>query len=337
MKDKNYKSFLVIQTASIGDVILATPVLEALNSRFPGSIIDILVKKGNESLFTGHPFLHQVLIWDKSTQKYRNLRNLMAEVHQRKYDVVINIQRFAGSGLLTWWSNAKVTVGFGKNPLSLLFTHRVPHLIGKGGIHETERNLSLLKPLCGEVKAPVKLYPRPEDDAKMSQFKTRQYVTISPASLWFTKQLPAEQWIDLINKIPEPIHVYLLGSRNDQILCDKIMSSAKRENILNLAGKTSFLETASLMRQATMNWVNDSAPMHLASAVDAPVTAVFCSTVPDFGFGPLSTRSKIVQTHEKLSCRPCGIHGRKKCPEGHFKCATTIATEDLFLERENHE
>jgi heptosyltransferase-2 len=79
-----------------------------------------------------------------------------------------------------------------------------------------------------------------------------------------------------------------------------------------------------------MNYVNDSAPLHLASAVNASVTAIFCSTVPDFGFGPLSDKSRVVETQEKLDCRPCGLHGFKACPEGHFKCATAIKTEQLL-------
>jgi heptosyltransferase-2 len=78
------------------------------------------------------------------------------------------------------------------------------------------------------------------------------------------------------------------------------------------------------MKYAEMNYVNDSAPMHLASAVNAPVTAYFCSTIPEFGFGPLSENSTVVQTTEKLPCRPCGLHGKRKCPEGHFKCADVL-------------
>jgi heptosyltransferase-2 len=54
------------------------------------------------------------------------------------------------------------------------------------------------------------------------------------------------------------------------------------------------------------------------------VTAIFCSTVPYFGFGPLSDFSRVVETPEKLDCRPCGLHGYKACPQGHFKCAHTI-------------
>jgi len=78
------------------------------------------------------------------------------------------------------------------------------------------------------------------------------------------------------------------------------------------------------MQNSTMNYVNDSAPLHLTSAIDAPVTAFFCSTVPEFGFTPLSKKSTIIQVNEKLNCRPCGLHGFKKCPEGHFKCGNNI-------------
>jgi heptosyltransferase-2 len=76
-----------------------------------------------------------------------------------------------------------------------------------------------------------------------------------------------------------------------------------------------------------MNYVNDSAPLHLSSAMNAPVTAFFCSTVPEFGFTPLSEESNIVEVKQKLTCRPCGLHGYKKCPEGHFKCGNDIAID----------
>jgi heptosyltransferase-2 len=70
--------------------------------------------------------------------------------------------------------------------------------------------------------------------------------------------------------------------------------------------------------------------MHLASAVNAPVTAVYCSTTPAFGFGPLSDDSAVVEAIPAPECRPCGLHGYRQCPEGHFKCAETIKTEQLL-------
>jgi len=84
------------------------------------------------------------------------------------------------------------------------------------------------------------------------------------------------------------------------------------------------------MKDARMNYVNDSAPMHFASSVNAAVTAVYCSTVPYFGFGPVSDNSHIVETLLPLACRPCGLHGRKACPLGHFNCAHSIREEQLL-------
>ena len=86
---------------------------------------------------------------------------------------------------------------------------------------------------------------------------------------------------------------------------------------------------AALMEGAAMNYVNDSAPLHIASAMNAPVTAVFCSTVPAFGFGPLRENGRVVETTEKLDCRPCGLHGHRACPKGHFRCALGIGVEQV--------
>jgi heptosyltransferase-2 len=78
------------------------------------------------------------------------------------------------------------------------------------------------------------------------------------------------------------------------------------------------------MKNALRNYVNDSGPLHLTSAMNAPVSAFFCSTIPDFGFGPLSEDAQVIATTENLSCRPCGSHGFKVCPKGHFKCGRGI-------------
>jgi heptosyltransferase-2 len=99
--------------------------------------------------------------------------------------------------------------------------------------------------------------------------------------------------------------------------------------VTNLAGKLSLLASAALMQKAIMNYVNDSAPMHLASALNAPTCAIYCSTVPAFGFGPLAEKSYVVEINYPLHCRPCGLHGYRACPERHFKCAYDIEVNPL--------
>jgi len=323
------KKILVIQSASIGDVILATPVVEKLHAAFPEAKLDLLVKKGNETLFTGHPFLNEVLIWDKSSRSLMNFDKLMHRVWNARYDLIVNIQRFLLTGLMTAFSGAKMKIGFDKNPVSSLFTTRVPHIINDS-MHETQRNLSLIAPLTDAGSAKPKLYPTVQNIKRVEPYTTGTYYTISPASLWFTKQYPARQWISFIRMIPPGCMIYLLGSISDHALCEQIRIQSGSGFCKNLAGEFTFLESAALMSKAKMNFTNDSAPMHLASAVNAPVTAVFCSTVPEFGFGPLSDDSVTLQTDEKLNCKPCGLHGLEQCPEKHFRCALSLSIDKLI-------
>ena len=329
------KKILIIQTASLGDVILTTPVIEKLHHAFPESSIDFLLKYGYQDIFKDHPFIHRVIVWDKTEKKYHHLKELIRVIKERKYDAVINIQRFASSGLITVLSGAKMKIGFNKNPFSLFFTTSVKHSLNSRSrrIHEIERNLKLVEKLTGNnQKFPVRLYPSTHDAAKMSQYKTKAYMTLSPGSLWFTKTFPEKKWVALLDALDKKLNIYLLGSKDDAGLCHRINSQSSHPNCLNLAGSLSFLESASLMKDALMNYTNDSAPMHLASSVNAPVTAIYCSTIPEFGFGPLSEKSVIVQTHKNLTCRPCGIHGLDKCPEGHFDCAYSIKNEQLLTQ-----
>ncbi|MFN0189024.1 MAG: glycosyltransferase family 9 protein [Bacteroidia bacterium] len=315
---------LIIQTAFIGDVILATPLIQEAHRCFPQAQLDVLVRKGNEGLLQNFLGISNVLIWNKQTNKHNNLWNLLFQIRKERYDVVINIQRFAATGILTGFSEAKDRIGFKKNPFSFLFTQKIEHDIdGENEIHETVRNLRLMKSLGGNDNVKPILYPSSSDYASVQSFKTKTYYCIAPTSVWFTKQVPAAKWLQLISSLQEvdkEALIYLLGGPPDKNECLAIEELAKYDNVKTLAGQLSFLQTAALMKDAKRNFVNDSAPMHIASAMNAPVTAFYCSTVPAFGFGPLSEDKKIVEVLN-LSCRPCGLHGHKACPEGHFKCA----------------
>jgi len=363
------QKFLVIQTAFIGDVVLATALIEKLHAHYPEAQLDFLVRKGNEGLLLGHPHLHEVLIWDKKQNKLKNLFHLTRRIRKQRYDKVINVQRFAATGLLTAFSRAKETIGFDKNPLSPFFTHRIPHIVSVpprpgeaananasrpgeatkpgaaaivsgpayGGttttsapLHEIDRNQALIAAFTDDKPAKPRLYPTATDEAKVKPYQNTPYITISPASVWFTKQYPKEKWAGFIQKLPANLTVYLLGAPSDKELCQAIFAANPTPLTRDLSGQLSFLQSAALQKGAVMNYVNDSAPMHFASAVNAPVTAVYCSTIPGFGFGPLSDNRHIVEIAEPLDCRPCGLHGYKACPQGHFNCAYKIQDQQLL-------
>lgn len=328
MAKPSLKRILVIQTAFIGDAILATGVLEKLYQHYPTAQIDLLVRKGNDSLFNQHPFINTLLVWDKKQDKYKNLLQLLKVIKSNKYDLTVNLQRFAASGFLTAFSGAKTTVGFKKNPLSFLFTKKIEH---QYNTHEIERNHQLIKDITDNEAAKPKLYPSKNDYNKVAQFKNAPYICIAPTSVWFTKQFPREKWVEFLNTISSPITVNFVGAPNDKLEVEEIIRAVKNKNLhlTNLAGELSLLQTTALFKDAVMNYTNDSAPLHLASAINAPSRAIFCSTVTDFGFTPLSGNSAVIETDLQLACRPCGLHGHKACPKGHFKCALSIDVEKM--------
>jgi heptosyltransferase-2 len=310
---------LFVQTAFLGDAVLATAAWEVWHAQFPEDEISVVVRKGNEGLFEGHPWLGEgaVHVWAKS-QPGRYLRLITLGLQLRgRYDCVIAIQRHASSGILALLSGARLRIGYATHPLAWTFHRAVDHVLGDGR-HETERLHDLvtaaaaaLAALAG-TPAPTlpqalpRLHPAPQHVAAAAPYLAGPApVVLAPASVWATKQWPEERWVELgrilkTSDFARP--VVLIGGA--------------------VIAPTDLLGTAALLSGAAALVANDSGPVHIASSVNCPTVAVFCSTVPAFGFGPLAPHSIVIE--EPLSCRPCGAHGHRTCPLGHFDCGHRI-------------
>lgn len=325
----NYKNILIIQTAFIGDAILASSLVEKLHTKFPEALISIMVRKGNEGIYADHPFLKETLVWDKKEGKYKNLFKLLLQIRRNKYDLVVNCHRYASSGFLTAFSGAHHKAGYKQTPFAYMFDHAPKHTFGDGK-HEVERYNQLIEDFAGKDLFLPKIYPSTKDQEKIRPYQNANYICIAPSSVWFTKQLPKDKWIELCDETTDNFVIYILGAPDDKALANEIISRSKQQNIVSLCGELSLLQSAALMNKAKMNYVNDSAPLHLASATNSPVTAFYCSTVKTFGFYPLSENSKVVDAG-KMDCRPCGMHGYKACPKGHFNCGNKIDIQEAIV------
>ena len=334
------QKFLIIQTAYIGDVILATSLIRKIKELSPNAQVDFLLRKGNESILENSTDITNLFIWNKK-DKYSSMFQVIRELRGQRYDATINVQRFFNSGLFTVLSGAKTKIGFDKNPLSFLFSHKIKHLIphkadGGNFLHEVQRNAQLLKPIFpgfsfeSANSLPLKLEFTQKDEEKITQIVggKKDYLVIAPSSVWYTKQFQKEKWIEFLELLPEKQQVFYLGAPSDFNFIESLR--IRRDNHKNLAGKLSLLQSALLMKNAKRVFVNDSAPLHLASAVEANTTAIFCSTVTDFGYYPLAKNSVVIEEKLGLTCRPCGLHGKKECPLGHFKCSSSIEVTRLL-------
>lgn len=338
------KPILIIQTAFIGDTILASAFAKSVHERYPDSPIHFFLRKGNESINQGLPFIHKTWVWDKKHGKVRSLWALIKELRRYEFRAVFNLHRHFNSGLVTMMVKADEKIGFRQNPLSFAYSkrveHHIPHMVEGQAWHEVQRNHQLLNaydPAVALEKNPKQLRPmlplQPKNFEKISVYQTRPYVVVAPASVWFTKQWEEAKYRELVGELSKRYQVLLIGGPDDHVLCERVRNNTEA---INLCGKLNLLDSAALMKDAQRVFVNDSGPLHLASSVNAKTTAVFCSTITDFGYGPLADDAIMLETPIKLECRPCGLHGHSACPLGHFRCSTSIDVSSVSRTVENN-
>lgn len=330
-----HKRILIIQTAFLGDVILSTPLIKSLRELFPDAFISFLLIPETKKVLENNPHLNEILVYDKRKKKgLGSFLQILATIRERKFDLAIIPHRSLRSALLAYLSGIPQRIGFDKSAGSFLFTHKVTYTLN---IHEVDRNLSLLSSFKFKPsdKAP-ELFPSAEDFSYARKFlhdsgiqEEDRIVGIAPGSVWATKRWLPERFAEVSDLLikKDGVKVIFLGSAEDQKLCLEI-ANLMTEKPLILAGKTDILQSAAIISFCKVVLSNDSAPVHIASAMKKPVVAIFGSTIPEFGFAPYGEGHLIIE--KKMDCRPCGIHGRKKCPKKHFRCMREITTEEVF-------
>jgi heptosyltransferase-2 len=120
----------------------------------------------------------------------------------------------------------------------------------------------------------------------------------------------------------------VVGGREDAPLADQVVAAAPGR-AHSAAGALGLRASAALIARAAVLVTNDSAPLHLATAVGTSIVAVFGPTVPRFGFGPRGPRDVVVE-HSSLPCRPCSAHGPRVCPLGHHRCMRELSVASVL-------
>lgn len=326
------QKILVIQTAFIGDVILTLPLIQVLRNEL-NAIVDILCVPVTSSLLKNNPYINDIIIYDKKGKDkgYRKLKRIINRIKFLRYDAVISPHRFLRSSYISYKSQVEKRISFDKSSFKFLYTDLVKYDMKK---HEILRNLSLLKPLGIEKNEIIKpeLFPDDEDKhtvellLKILKIDTnKKFITVAPGSEWMTKRYPEYKYMNLLKYLSgKDIQVVLIGSKKDNELCSFIVDNCENINVRNAAGKLTLLQSAEMIGKSDLLITNDSAPLHLANAMNTRVFAIFGATVPEFGFYPIGENDLIFET-KGLDCRPCGIHGGNKCPVKTFDCMKNIS------------
>jgi heptosyltransferase II len=332
------RNILIVQTAFIGDVILTLPLAQACRKAYAQANVDIVVVPGARELCLEHPAIRECLIYDKrnADSGIGGCLRMSRLLKPRNYDLALIPHRSLRSAALVSMAGVPVRVGFDRGPGRFFHTKTVLYL---PSIHEIDRNLSLLRAACGDEidRELPRLYPsnnhRQRVEKVLVEFGVAnpdRLVAIAPGTVWNTKRWLKERFSSLaVNFYDVGYETVLVGGREDAQLCEEIRILSGSPHVYNTAGKFSLLESAELIRRSKVLVCNDSAPMHMAAAMNTPVVAIFGATVPAFGFGPSGPNDLVMETLG-LRCRPCSNHGGPQCPIKTFECMTKISCDRVF-------
>jgi len=326
-------STLVIQTSFLGDTVLTTPLLAQLANRGP---VDVVTTPASAALLANHPAVRHVIPYDKrgTDRGVFGLLRLARRLRRAHYDLALLAQGSWRSAALARLARIPERVGFETSAGRLLYSKRVPY---RDDLHHAARLLMLARPngrepLAEELRP--SLAPGETERAAVDALLARHDVTpdeglvaLAPGSVWGTKRWP--YFPELAQRLAPRARVVVIGSRDDAPLAGAITTA--EPSVIDATGALSLLASAELIGRCAVVVTNDSAPLHLASAMGTPTVAIFGPTVPEFGFGPLSPRASVVG-EETLACRPCDRHGPQRCPLGHHRCMRDL-TPALVAER----
>lgn len=328
------RSVLVIQTAFIGDVVLIVPLLEVIKNKWPDCDLDVLVRPPGDNLLETHPVIRNLIVYDKrSTERgFADFFKLANRLKRERYDLALLPHRSFRSGFLAYSAAIPGRIGFKRGGGRFFHTNAIPY---PRKTHEIERNLALLSPF-GSIPSPNRFsIVATEDDirfvdAALAGCEGCKLIALAPGSVWFTKRWPEEFFIELGRKFDsQDFRIALIGDKNDKNLCGRI-AAAIGNSCVNLAGETTLRQSVEILRRYDILITNDSAPTHLGTAAGTRVLTLFGSTAPEFGFAPFGPKGRALGI--ELYCRPCTDHGRRRCPEEHFRCMNELTPERVFDE-----
>lgn len=331
---KKIKNIVIIRTDRIGEVLLSTPVITALKKHCPNADVSFVTSSYAGDVIYGRSDLKEVLFFDTIVKKLSIMDSLSLAytLRKRKFDLAVVLNPHKYLHLAVFLAGIPVRLGF-KRKWPFLLTHKVKDIKDKGLCHEVEYNLGLLEAIDIKEKdiAPsiphalelVEYFPRKELEGIGDKL-----VVIHPGSSNPAKRWPLDYYVDVIKNLAriDNINIILTGDEKEVLLCRQINEKAGCK-AFNLAGKLKLTALIALLGKANLLITNDTAPMHIASALGTNVIAIFSRNIAGVGpkrWGPYGKKHKIFHNPcERAECEDT------ECPYG-YKCLNAVTPEEVF-------
>ncbi len=327
---KPVKKILVIRFSSIGDIVLASPVLRCLKKQLPHAEIHFLTKQSYKIVTAANPYVDKFYYYDD------NLAELISQLNEEKYDDVIDLHNNIRSNKI---KRALRTNAHTLNKLTvqkvLLTQMNVDVMPNR---HITQRSLDTIGPLgVKDDGGGLDYFIAKEDEISTNDLPTGHlagYIVIVIGATYFTKKLPVHKIAELCSKTNHPI--ILLGGKEDAET-GRTLAEADNIRIYNACGKFNVSESADIIKRAKLVISNDTGMLYIACALKRPVIALWGGTSPALDVEPYYGSNFLNNRKDaffenivlNLRCQPCSRYGLSKCPLEHFNCMENISTDIL--------
>jgi ADP-heptose:LPS heptosyltransferase len=307
---------LVLRFSSIGDIVLTTPVVRCLQQQI-GAEVHFLTKKKFAGVLEGNPFITRIYSFEK------NVADVLPQLKAEQYDYIIDLHHNWRS-LHVKWALRRPARSFSKlNIEKWILVRTGIDLLPKR--HLVERYMDTVRPLGVEYDgAGLDFFVAPRDVVALGDYwpdySGQPFVAFAIGATHATKRLPVEKIVEICQKTSES--VLLLGGPAEAA-AGQAIAAACPGHVLDLCGRLTLGQSASVVQQATRVFTHDTGLMHIAAAFQKKMVSYWGSTVPAFGMWPFYANGANRNTTREVSglpCRPCSKIGHVRCPKGHFRC-----------------
>jgi len=312
---------------------MTTPAVALLRENFPSAFISYIVEKPYSALVTGNPAIDRVIALEKK-QNLKYFLGEIREIRKEKYDVVLDFHGGPRASLLTFFSKAKLKIGYKVKYKNFIYDIKIPRKPKNGSIHSVENHVNLVKALginstkIPPLSLPFPLKPEVENVKKIiedNKLESSRMIVLHISAGNRFRDFGVDKIAKLINLLAKSpgTKILLVGSQEDQKAAEEIQKKCDFA-VLSLVGKLNLMELKELISRSALFVGPDSGPMHIAASTSTPIVAYFGPTLP-VHFSPWKARFVVIE--KKLACRPCK---QKRCLSEDFCCLQTITPEEIF-------
>lgn len=333
-----YKRILIVRTDRIGDVVLSTPVVKVLRDNFNNAYIAMMVSPATKELVMGNPYLDEVIVYDKDKEHREVLSSFKFawSLRKKKFDLAIILHSTNRVNMIAYLAGIKERIGYSRR-LGFLLTKNIPYVKYKGEKHEIEYNLDLLRFLNIKVDNTRLFVPKDEWSEKWADDIFKSYgindpkekiIALHPSASCASRMWPIERFAEVAQELIKKhnARIIIVSGLHDIALSEKLESLISYP-VINLGGKTTLMQLASILRRTTLMISNDSGPVHIAVGCNLPVVVLFGRSQVGLSparWGPIGAWDIVL--HKKTGCVVCLAHDCKN----NFACLKSIEVGDVL-------